>query len=109
LQLLAAVWPAAATGVTFWIVDVGLDRATVAWLDARHFFANRQHFHAQFVPQNSRVRDERHFTEVSANIGSANADAMDADQRFARLRLGRLRHFDQCERLGKCELQGVHG
>ena len=71
--------------------------------------ADREHFDAQLVAGNPRVAEERHLAEVAADVGAADADAMDADQRLARPRRGRLGRFNQFECLRRCELQGVHG
>ena len=42
----------------------------------------------EFVSRNPRVTEERHLAEVTRDIGSADADAMDLDEGFAGTRAG---------------------
>ena len=107
LQPLAAIRPAAAAGVAGRVVDVGLDRAAVARPDVRHALADRDHFDAQFVPQNPRIRDKRHLAEIGADIGAADAHAMHADQRLARTGRRGIGQLDRCELLAAIEGEGL--
>src|SRR5205085_9154230 len=90
------------------IVDVRLNRATIAGFNIGYAVPDSDHFDPQLVAENSRVRHERHLAEVGADIRPANANAMNSHQRFTRAgrwRLGKLR-------LSKCfwrfELKSVH-
>jgi hypothetical protein len=47
--------------------------------------------HAKLVSGNSRIAEKGHLAQKTAEIGSANADAMHAHQGFARAGCGRLR------------------
>src|ERR1700760_1017124 len=76
-ELLAAIRPPLATRETLLTIDVRLDRATLARLDARHIRANGQNFDAQLMARNPRVAIERKFSQIAADIGAADADTMD--------------------------------
>jgi hypothetical protein len=41
-----------------------------------------EHFNPKFVSENSRVLNEGHFAQVATQIGAANTDGMNGDQRF---------------------------
>src|SRR5439155_26661926 len=86
LQPLAAVRPAAAAGVTCWIVDIRLDRTAVARSDVGHLIAHRDDFNAQLVSQYPRIGHERHLADIGADVSSANANPMDTHQRLAAAR-----------------------
>src|SRR5439155_11001573 len=108
LQPLAAVRPAAAAGVTCWIVDIRLDRTAVARSDVGHVIAHRDDFNAQLVSQYPRIGHERHLAEIGADVSSANANPMDTHQRLADGGSRRLRQFDLPERLRRFESERVH-
>src|SRR5262249_17909898 len=108
LVVLAAVCVPAGAGVALLAVDVRLDGGPVAGPDVRHALADRQHFHAEFVPRDARVAEERHLAEVAGEVGAADADAPDADDRLARPRARRLGHIDDAELLRLGELNGFH-
>ena len=42
--------------------------------------ADGEHFDAEFVAGDARIAEERHLAEVAADVGAADADAMDAHQ-----------------------------
>src|SRR6266508_642231 len=73
-----------------------------------HNFAHSEHLDAEFVPRNARVTEEGHLAEITAVVRAANADAMDAHERVARTRHGRLGNFDAAERPRLFELNGFH-
>ena len=83
LQVLAAVRRPRRQAKHCLAVDVRLDRAAVAGLDVGHAGADRDDFDAQLVAGNARVAEERHLAEIAADVGAADADAMDADEGFA--------------------------
>ena len=101
------VWPRRA-GVALLAVDVRLDGAAVAGLDVGHAVADRHDFDAEFVAGDARIAEERHFAEVAGEIGAADADAMDADDRFAGSGRRRLGDVDYAETLRLLELDGFH-
>ena len=83
LQIFAAVDAAAPAGEAALTVHVRLDGTTVAGLDVGHIGADLQHFDAEFMSGDARIAVERHLAEIAADVGAANADAVDAHQRFA--------------------------
>src|SRR5829696_128175 len=83
LQVLAAVAPATPAGEALLTVHVRLDRTVVAGphvLDPR---PDGDDLDPEFVPGDPRVAVERHLAEVTADVGPADADAVDAHQRLA--------------------------
>lgn len=108
LEFFAAVRSAAAAGVAGRVVDVGFDGAAVTGFDVGHTVADRQDFDAEFVAENARVRHKRHLAEVSADVGAADADAMDADEGFAGAGRWRLGEVDGSEGFGGFEEESVH-
>src|SRR5262245_11362043 len=75
-------------------IDVGLDRATVAQLDVRHAFADRDDFNAKLVPRNARVTEERHLAEITRDVGAANPDTVHAHHNVSGPRPGRRVDFN---------------
>ena len=55
-----------------------------------------------------RVAEERHLAEVAADVGPADADAVDPHQGLARAWRGRLRLLDRAKFFGCFEAEGVH-
>ena len=108
LMVLAAVGETAAAAIAGLAVDVRLDRATIARLDVRHARADREDFDAELMARDARVGVERHLAEVAAVVGAADADAVDADDRFAGGGRGRLRDVDPRELLRLVETDGLH-
>src|SRR5437868_3535281 len=82
LMLFAAVGVAALAGVTRLAVDVRLDGAMIAGLNVGDRSADLEHLDAEFVSRDARIAGERHLAEVAADVGAADADAMDAHKRF---------------------------
>src|SRR5207249_175107 len=108
LVLLTAIVAALATGVAGLTVDVRLDGAAVAGPDVAHAGADFQHLDAQLVAGDARVAEERHLAEVAADVGAADADAVDADQRLAGAGAIRAVDVDALEVLGGFEEEGFH-
>jgi hypothetical protein len=79
----AAIWFASAARDALAAVDIRFHRAVVAGLDVRHAFANGKNLDAEFVAQDARIGKERLFAVKSMDVRAANADAMNAHQRFA--------------------------
>src|SRR6266568_4465157 len=96
----------APAGVAALTIDVGFHRATVSLLYIRHAFTHVEHLDAEFVPWNARVTEEGHLAQVTTVVGTANADAMDAHERVARTRRGRLGNFNSAEGPRFFELDG---
>jgi hypothetical protein len=44
---------------------------------------DRQNFDTEFMAQNPRILDERHFALIAAEIGAADADRADRDENLA--------------------------
>ena len=84
LDVLAAVAVALAAGIAGATVDVRLDAATIAGLDVGDVVTDFEHFDAQFVSWYSRIAVKRHLAEVAGQVGAADADTVDAHERFAR-------------------------
>ena len=56
--------------------------------------ADIQHFDAQLMAGNAWIAEERHLAQVAADVGSANADLVDANQRLAGARFFRGGNID---------------
>ena len=97
LQVLAAVAAAAPAGEARLAVHVRLDGAAVARLDVGDAGADLEHLDAQFVAGDARIAVERHLAEIAADVGAADADAVDAHQRLAGAGLRRLVDGDLLE------------
>ena|SRR2546426_11663245 len=91
---LATIAVPAATRITLLTIDVWFDRTTVSRLYIRYAFANCEHLDAQLVTGNSWITEERHFAEITADIGPADANTMNSHQRFARSRGGWFGDFN---------------
>jgi hypothetical protein len=83
LEVGAAIGFAAAAGDAATAVDVGLDGAAVTGLEAVGFGAGIDNLDAKFVAEDARVVEEGLFTGESVEVGTANADTVDADEGFA--------------------------
>ena len=55
------------------------------------------------------VIEEREFTQVATDVGSANSHSRSSDKSFASPRLGRLGGIDSLEDFGFGHLKGFHG
>src|SRR2546421_11902522 len=106
--MFAAVRPPAAAGETVLAVHVRLDRTAVARPDVTNTGADGHNFHSEFVAGDSRVTVEGHLAQIPADVGAADADAVDADDGLARSRRGRLGDGDRAEPARLFELDGVH-
>src|SRR6266446_3022916 len=109
LVVLATVGVAAGAGEAALAVDVRLDGATVAGPNVGHTRADGDDLDAEFVAGDARVGEERHLAEVAAQVGAADADAVDAHQRVAGAGFGRLGEVDALPLFRRFELQGFHG
>ena len=105
----AAIGETAPAGVTFLAIQVWLDRATITGLHVDDALAHLEHLDAELMTGNARIRIERHFPQITAEIRAADTHAMDAHQDLARGGRGRLGHVERAERLGFFELDGFHG
>jgi hypothetical protein len=94
LEVGAAIRFAAAAGDALAAVDVGFNGAAVASFEAVRFGAGIDDLDAEFVSADARVIKERLFTGEGVKICTANADTVDAHERFAG---------------GECGLGGVVG
>src|SRR5438552_15368096 len=83
LEIAAAVGPPAPAGRASLAIHVRLDRATAANLDVLHIRPDLQHLHAKLVSRDARIAEEGHLAEITADVRAADADAMDANQRFS--------------------------
>ena len=83
LEVLAAIDAAAPAGEAILAVDVGLDGAAVAGLDVGDAGADLDDLDAKFVAGDARIAVEGHLAEIAADVGAADADAMDPDQDVA--------------------------
>ena len=81
----------AAASKTAPAIDVRLDRATVAGLESVRLVAGVDDLDAELVPKNARVVEKRLPSSEGVEVGAADADAMHAHQRLARL-CGRRGH-----------------
>ena len=89
LDVRAAIRLAPAAGDAFLAVDVRLDRAAVAGFDVVDALADGDDLHAEFVPEDARVGEERLLAVESVDVGAAHADAVHAHQGLARPRARR--------------------
>jgi hypothetical protein len=60
------------------------------------------------MARNSWIRKKRHFPQVPAEVGTANADALHADKSLADARAVRLRNFNFAPGLRFFELERSH-
>jgi hypothetical protein len=107
--LLAAVGETAFAGVALLAVDIGLDRTAVTVADVGDVGADGEDLHAEFVSGNPRVGEERHLAEVTGEVSATDADAMDADEGFARSGSEGFGDVETDPGQGLFELEGLHG
>jgi hypothetical protein len=108
LKFFTAVGPTATAGEAGRVIDVRFDRTLVAGFDIRHSGAGRHNFHSQFVTGDSWIGIERHFPQVATDVGPANSDSMDPDQRLVRSWLSRFGNIDQAKLLWLKKLNRAH-
>lgn len=94
----ATIGKSAPTGVTFLAIQVGFDRALIAGLNVDNPLAYFEYLDAELMTGNARIRIKRHFTQIAAEIGAADAHAMYAHQDLARGRRGRFGDFKGTKR-----------
>src|SRR5205085_2851547 len=64
-------------------IEVGLERAAIAALEAMRLIARINNFDAELVTKDARIIEERLLTSEGVEIGPAHADAAHAHQRVA--------------------------
>ena len=112
LQRLAAVRFALTTGMTGAAIQVGLDRATVPRFQVHDIRTNRQHLDTEFVPEDARIFNERHLSEIAADVCAADPYSPDRHQRLTSSRCRSLGQMDEFKvsRLSEAEcFHGHHG
>jgi hypothetical protein len=100
LQARAAIWLSPAAGDAVSAIQIWLDRAAVAGAQAVRLRARIDHLDAEFVTENAWVGKEWLPPRERVEIGSAYANAMDANECLTRLRR-RLR------RIGRDKVAGL--
>src|SRR6185503_1030071 len=108
LEALAAVAPSRAARAAFLAVQIGLDRAALPGLHVRDARSGLEDLDAQLVAGNARIAVEGHLAQESGDVGAADADAEDPDERLARGGLLRLVDLDLRVLPGLLEADGLH-
>jgi len=108
LVVLAAVGEPARAGVALLAVDVGLHAAAVARGHSGDIGADGHDLDPEFVPRDPRVAEKGHLAEVSAVVGSADADGMHANDGLARSGRRWFRDIDETKVFWLFEEQGLH-
>jgi hypothetical protein len=108
LVILTAIRMTPATGVALLTVQIRFHAAAIPHLHSSNPLAQSDDLDAQFVTGNSRVRKEGHFTQIPAEIGTANSDAMDTDHRLTGRRCLRFININQPELARFFQLDGFH-
>jgi hypothetical protein len=78
LVLLAAIRESAPAGVTPLAIEIRFNRTAIARLHVLHPLAHGKHLHSQFVARDPGVREKGHLSQITAEIGAADTDAMHA-------------------------------
>ena len=73
--------------MAFPAIQVWFHAASVARFDVVDAFADGNYFYSQFVPGDARVIEERKFSQIAANVGSANSHSGSSDKSLSRHRL----------------------
>jgi hypothetical protein len=91
------------------VVDVRLDRATVARLDVLHIRPDSDNLDAELMPRDARIAKERHLAEIPGQIRAAHADVVDTHERIVGPRLARFGDVDlfPMQRLFELSWMGV--
>jgi hypothetical protein len=76
LDPFAAVAPVSGAWVAGATVEVGLNGATITRLNVGNSRPDLEDFNAEFVAHDPGIGKERHFTEVTADVGSAHTDTV---------------------------------
>ena len=108
LKRRAAVEPAAPAGDAVTAIQIGLDCATVAHLETAGRIARIEDLDAEFVAQHPGIGEKRLTAREGMEVGSADADAMDAHQRRVRFR-GWFRSVDRNQPTGLLKDNMQHG
>ena len=82
-ERLAAVGFSLLAGVAGAAVQVRLHGAAVAGLHQRHAIAYREDFDPQLMAEDARTLDEGHLSEIPADVGAADANRTNGDERLA--------------------------
>ena len=64
--------------------------------------------HAQFMPEDARVLDERHLAQIAADVRAADAHRVDLHQRFVRAGGCGFGLFDEGKLAGSIERERFH-
>ncbi len=97
-------------GAGIGIVDVGFKGAFVAGLDVGDAFADGDDFESEFVSRGAGVGEEREFSEVTGEIGAADAHAMGANEGLTGAGCGGIGKVDGGDFFNVGEFDGVgHG
>src|SRR5437868_3524606 len=89
-------------------IDIWLDRTLVARANGCDIRADGDHFDAEFMAWNAGVTEERHFPEVTAQVGSAYPNPLHAHQRLVAPWGVRLINFDAAKLLRFFQLNCFH-
>jgi hypothetical protein len=108
LVAFAAIGMAATAGIAVLAIQVRFDGGALSGPHIRDALTDGDDFNSKLVPWNARITEKGHLAQKPAEIGSANADAMHAHQRFARTGFGRLSLFDHAEGVRLFQLNGFH-
>src|SRR5205085_2596520 len=95
-------------GRTRLAIQVRLDGAAVTRLDVGDVGADLEHLDAQLMAGNTRIAEERHLAQVAADVGAADADAMDANQGLSGAGTVGLGYADLLEQTGSFQLDRFH-
>src|SRR5207253_6610911 len=99
----------APAGITLLAIHVRFDRTTIAGAHVGHIGAHCHHFHAEFMPRNSRITEERHLAEVAADVGAANTNLVDTDHSFPAAGFFGAGNVKTFPVFGRVEGEGFHG
>lgn len=108
LEGFAAIGFALQAGVAGAAVQVGLHAASIPRGHVADLAADGDDFDTELMAEDAWVVDEGHFTQVTAEVGAADADGANGDQRLAGAGCGGLGEVDEFECFGAGETEGAH-
>jgi hypothetical protein len=73
--------------VAFSAIQVRLHAASVSRFNVVYPFADGNYFDSQFVPGDARVIEERKFSQITADVGSANSHSRGSYKSLSQTRL----------------------
>jgi hypothetical protein len=85
-MILAAIGVTPPTRVTMLAVEVRLNGTWIPCLQVINACPHFNHFHPQFMPRDSRVREERHLSQIAANVSPTDSNSSNTNQHLARAR-----------------------